>query len=122
MSFRPRPRVSGYCRSFHQICKKTGREPGLLILFRKKGISIVRWGCKSFLNGPCTQPAIKIEHRAGLIVSSRSPGSTEGLLTNHRAGGFIIDIKVTGSIAKPVGRQDDSGTIAGNDGPGERIW
>src|SRR5687768_16828609 len=66
---------------------------------------------KSFFNRPRAKPAVKVQCRPCLIIGTTCPGATEWLLTHNRTRGFIVDVKVPGTVPEPVYGQFYSKTI-----------
>ena len=56
-----------------------------------------RW-IPGFFDGPRTYPAVKIEHRASLVVGTGGTGATEWLLAHHGAGWLVVDVEITRSL------------------------
>ena len=77
------------------------------LLFRKERIPVIRRRHKGLFDRSGTEPPIKIQDRAGLVIGAGAPRTTEWLLTDYSSCGLVIDIEIPGCISQlraPVGQ------------------
>src|SRR5258708_13371408 len=70
-------------------------------------VAIVGRRGEQLLDGAGVDPARQVENRAGLVVRAAGPRPSEGLLTDHRAAGLVIDVEVAGPKPHPPGARDE---------------
>jgi hypothetical protein len=70
-----------------------------LLFHFHKGILKIRGGIKVLLNGTGTGPAVQIDMGTCLVIGPGSPTAAKGLLTYHGTSGFVIDVKIPGSMS-----------------------
>ena len=80
----------------------------------------MRW-CKGLLDGTRADPAEQVQWAACLVVGSTATSATKGLLSNHSARWFVVDVKVSSAVAKRSDGRLDVASVGGEDGAGKRI-
>ena len=60
-----------------------------------EGVAVVLGRIESLFDGKRAGPADQVERGTGLVVGAGFAGAAKRLLAHHRAGGFVVDVKVT---------------------------
>lgn len=85
------------------------------------GIAEVGNRMKVLLNRAVGAPAQQVPDAPSLVVGTRRPAATKGLLANHGPGWFVIDVKITRTVLQGFGELGNHATIFSIDGTGEGI-
>src|SRR5262245_44792726 len=81
-------------------------------------IGVVAWRVEGLLDGARRDPSDQVVPRAGLVVGATGARAAEGLLTDDRPGGLVVDVEVARRVPQllagpvhrpPVGRKDRAG-------------
>lgn len=98
-----------------------GMKPSKHTLNFIAGVGYLRGGIELLLDGTNVDESGQQVRAAGLVVGTRSTGTTKGLLTNYGTSALAVDVEVTSSVAQLVLSKVDSLTVAGKDGAGETV-
>ena len=87
----------------------------LLFLFQER-IAVVGGGDKCLLDAACADPTVEVEGTTRLVVGSGGAGSAEGLAADHRSGGLVVDVEVSGGMTERLFCHFDGIAVGGEDG------
>lgn len=66
---------------------------------------------EGFLDGACRRPTEQILRRTGLVVGTRSPRTSEGLLSDNRSRRLVVDVEVSGGEPQTMMSLIDGRTV-----------
>src|SRR5262244_3102015 len=84
-------------------------------------IPIVGRRGEQFLDGARIDPARQVEQRTGLVVGAAGSRPAEGLLTDYRSGGLVIDVEIACRESQRVGGSGDRGAVRRDDRAGQCV-
>src|ERR1043165_5415710 len=86
-----------------------------------EGGPIVLRRSERLLDTPRGHPPQQVEHGTRLVVGPARACPTEGLLTNDRPGGLVVDVEVSRRLPESLARFDDRRPVLGEYRTGEGV-